>query len=178
MYPVLRLATELARHRNVPPLAFGETHVTTLTCLPNDIDPWMEMNNGRVMTLFDLARVVLFRRSGMIPVMRTRRWAGAIAGSHIRYRRRVHLWKKVEVRARFLGYDERFSYAEQSMWRLSDGECSAHALLRMAVSSRDGLVPAPEVAAALGVAESPPLPDWAEAWIAAEAQRPWPPERG
>ena len=178
MYPVLRLATELARHRNAPTLAFGEAHVTTLTCLPGDIDPWMEMNNGRVMTLFDLARVVLFRRSGMIPVMRARRWAGAIAGSHIRYRRRVHLWAKVEVRARFLGFDDRFSYAEQSMWRLSDGECSAHAVLRMAVSSKDGLVPAPEVGAALGVTESPPLPGWAEAWIAAEAQRPWPPERG
>ena len=176
MYPWIRLGTELARHRRAAPLAVGDWHVTSLRVLPVDIDPWGELNNGRALTLFDLGRVVLFARSGFLPVMRRRRWSGSIAGTSIRYRRRLTLGQRVEMRARILGWDDRFSYAEQSFWR-ADGECAAHALLRMAVAAKGGIVPREAQEAAFGLDPSPPLPGWVRAWIAADAERPWPPGR-
>jgi acyl-CoA thioesterase FadM len=177
MYPVLRLASELVRHRRAPRLRLTEEHRATHVCWPWDVDLWRELNNGRVLTLYDLGRVVLFVRLGIVPVLRRRRWAGVIAGASIRYRRRVRAFDRYELRSRMIGWDERFFYAEQSMWR--NGECTSHALLRMAITSADGLVPAPEAAAALdGPDASPPLPDWVRAWIAAEAARPWPPMQG
>jgi hypothetical protein len=40
------------------------------------------------------------------------------------------------------------------------------------------MVPPAEMAVAMGEsAESPALPDWVQAWIAADATRPWPPAR-
>jgi hypothetical protein len=46
----------------------------------------------------------------------------------------------------------------------------------MAVTGGAGIVPPAEVMAEVGVDPvSPVLPDWVEAWIAAEQARPWPP---
>jgi acyl-CoA thioesterase FadM len=174
MYPFLRLARELARHRNAPRLAVGETHVTTLVCWPFDIDMWMELNNGRTLTMMDLGRVVLFERIGLTDVMRRKGWAGTIAGASIRYRRRVRMFDRLELRSRIVGWDDRFTYAEQGFWK--DGECASHGLFRMAVTSRRGLVPVADFLAEMGLSdESPPLPGWIRAWIDAEATRPWPP---
>jgi acyl-CoA thioesterase FadM len=176
MYPFVRLAKELGVHRHAPPLGVGETHVTQLICWPWDIDLWMELNNGRTLTIMDLGRVVLFRRLGVIGAMRARRWAGVIAGASVRYRRRVRMFDRLELRSRILGWDDRFTYAEQSLWRR--GECCSHALLRMAITGGSGIVPSAELARELGLPEmGPPLPGWVTAWAEAEARRPWPPSR-
>jgi len=175
MYPVVRFAKELLIHRTAPRLGLFDTHISQHICWPQDIDPWMELNNGRTLTLYDFGRLVLFRRTGVIGVMRARRWAGTVAGSSVRYRRRVRMFHKVEMRSRMLGWDARFFYIEQSMWR--GGECTSNALFRNAVTSAQGMVPMAEVAQALGVDPvSPPLPDWVTAWSEAEARRPWPPQ--
>jgi len=71
--------------------------------------------------------------------------------------------------------DDRFLYVEQSMWKR--GDCTTHALLRMAVTSQNGIVAPAEVVAALGHDPLPgDLPGWVTAWIAADAERPWPPD--
>jgi len=81
----------------------------------------------------------------------------------------------VSTALRALGWDERFLYSEQALWR-ADGECASHILIRAAVSNRQGIVPAPRVLAALGQdTVSPPLPLWAAEWVQAESHRPWPP---
>ena len=174
MYPVIRLVKELWVHRNAAPIGVGEQHVTNLICWPWDIDLWMELNNGRTLTIMDLGRVVMFRRMGVIGAMRRKRWAGTIAGASVRYRRRVRMFDRIEMRSRIVGWDARFTYAEQSLWR--KGECCSHALLRMAITGGKGIIPSADLAAEMGLpAESPPLPDWVQAWSAADAQRPWPP---
>ena len=56
-------------------------------------------------------------------------------------------------------------------------ECANHILIRSAVTSAKGIVPPVQVLDALGhTGDSPDLPDWVKAWIAAEATRPWPPQ--
>jgi acyl-CoA thioesterase FadM len=177
MYPVIRMAKELWRHRNAPPLAVGEDHVTHLICWPWDIDLWRELNNGRTLTLMDLGRLVLFRRTGVLAAMRRRDWGGTIAGASVRYRRRVRMFDRVELRSRVLGWDARFTYLEQGFWR--GGECCSHALFRTAVVGREGMVAPAEFAREMGKSpESPPLPAWVTAWAEADALRPWPPMQG
>src|SRR5690606_474797 len=78
--------------------------------------------------------------------------------------------------SRTLGWDQRFIYMEQSLW--NGRECCNHMLLRVAIvgSGRAGLVKPAEFVAALDHAQdSPPLPEWVQGWIAADALRPWPP---
>lgn len=174
MYPLLRLALETWRVRRMPPLGVLDTHVSHHRIWPWDLDPWVELNNGRTLTLYDLGRVPMVLRSGLIAALRRRGWGITVAGSCPRYRRRLRLWDRVQMRSRLVGWDDRFLYVEQAMWKGAD--CANHVLIRTAVTGPAGIVPPAQVLAAMGApTESPPLPDWIRAWIAAEAQRPWPP---
>jgi len=84
--------------------------------------------------------------------------------------------EKVEMHSRCVGWDERFFYIEQSMWK--GGECASQILIRNAVTSAAGIVPPAEVVRAMGQpVDGPALPGWVQAWINADAGRPWPPVR-
>lgn len=174
MYPVIRLMKELWVHRKDPPLPLGATHVSHHICWPWDLDPWMELNNGRTLTLFDLGRMPMNHRAGLIDAFRGRGWGMTVAGSTVRYRRRVRVFQRVTMKGRFIGWDQRFFYMEQSMWR--QGEALNHILLRLAVTSAQGIVPPAKVVEAIGAPEAGALPAWVQAWSDAEAQRPWPPQ--
>ncbi|MEP5757770.1 MAG: acyl-CoA thioesterase [Litoreibacter sp.] len=177
MYPIFRLMLEVRRSRKLPQMKIGETHVTKITCMPWDIDYQMEMNNGRILTLFDIGRVAMFERFGIIKRMAALKWYGTVAGSTIRYRRRITVFQKLEMRTRIIGVDERFTYIEQSLWR-SDCECCAHAVVRTALTTGKGIIPTAEVAEKLELEyEELPLPEWVKAWDASEKKRPWPPSK-
>ncbi|RKF16236.1 acyl-CoA thioesterase [Roseovarius spongiae] len=175
MYPAIRMLWQLWKHRNDPALPVTGTHVSRHYCLPWDIDLWMELNNGRTLTLYDLGRIPLARRAGLIRVLRARKWGLTMAGASVRYRRRVRPFEAVEMRSRMVSWDERFVYIEQSMWK-ADGGCANHIVYRGAVTGKSGIVPPAEVLEAMGRANAPPpMPEWIAAWIAADAVRPWPP---
>lgn len=175
MYPFARLAFQLLRHRGGPPLPLLGTHESRHLCWPWDLDVFLELNNGRTLTLYDLGRIPWFRRIGLHAVLRRGRWQMAMVGASVRWRRRVHAFERLTMRTRLLGWDARFLYCEQAMWR-ADGECASHLLIRAAASDAGGIVPTARVLAAMGHdGPSPALPDWAAAWVEAEAVRPWPP---
>ena len=135
----------------------------------------MELNNGRTLTLYDLGRLVMFQRLGLVEGMRARGWVGTVAGASVRYRRRVQMFQRVEMRSRVIGWDAKFLYVEQGMFRAEDGDCTSHILLRTAVTDRKRMIPAAEAAEALGFGETPALPDWVSRWSDADDHRPWPP---
>ena len=175
MYPLFRLGLELMRARRAPPLAVDGVHVSRHICWPWDIDPWMELNNGRTLTLYDLGRVPLAVRTGLVAAARANGWGLAVAGVSVRYRRRVRAFERIEMRSALVGRDARFLYVEQAMRH--DGEAVSGALIRTAVTSPDGIVPTDRVLAAMGLPGwHPPPPPWVEAWSQADARRPWPPE--
>jgi len=176
MFPFIRLVKELFLAGRQPPLVqLTDTHVSHHICWPQDLDVFLELNNGRALTLYDLGRIAMARRAGLVAVLRRERWGLTMAGSHVRFRRRIHGFERFEVRSRAICWDDKFIYIEQSMWK-RNGECASHVLYRAAVTDRNGIVKPPRILAALGQdLVSPPVPDWVANWIAAEATRPWPP---
>lgn len=175
MYPFARMAKELFIHKNAAPLDLLGTHHSSHICWPWDLDFWFELNNGRTLTLFDLGRIPLAHRMGLIKVLKKNRWGLTVAGVSIRYRRRIRMFEKIHMQSRAIGWDKRFLYLEQTFWN-HKGDCTTNALYRTAVTGADGIVTPELVAHELGFdGVSPPLPDWVQAWIDAEATRPWPP---
>lgn len=175
MYPYLRTLIKLATAARAAPLAVDGTDRITIRVLPGDLDGFLELNNGRAITLYDIGRFTLAARTGLLREVRRNKWAFAVAGSFVRYRRRVTLFQKLEIRTRVVGRNGRFILMEQAMWR---GEtCTSHMLIRTAVTSKDGVVDPSDVLAALGLAHDgfAEVPDWESAMIAAEDARPWPP---
>lgn len=176
MYPVLRLAKEMFRARNMPRLDRNGTHVSHHICWPIDLDFNLEMNNGRVLTIYDIGRIPLAMRVGLLSVMMKRKWGFAMAGASVRYRRRIRLFDKFEVHSRTVARDDKFFYIEQTVWK--KGEAASNILYRAAVTDKNGIVPTQTVAEAMGEPDwDPEPPKWVANWIEAEATRPWPPER-
>ncbi|MDO5641225.1 MAG: acyl-CoA thioesterase [Paracoccus sp. (in: a-proteobacteria)] len=175
MYPLIRFIKEIVKFRNAPKLGPLDAHISTHLCWPWDLDPWIELNNGRTLTLFDLGRIPMAVRSGLVHVLRKQGWGITVAGNSTRYRRRIRGFDRFTMVSRMIGWDHRFMYIEQSMWR--KGECCNHMLLRGAITGPEGIIAPHRVLEALGQnIPSPELPDWVRAWIHADAARPWPPE--
>ena len=176
MYPLIRLMKEFHVHRNAPPLGLLDTHVSRHICWPWDLDIWMELNNGRSLTLYDLGRLPLARRVGLIGVLRANGWSLTMAGATVRWRRRTRVFERLEMHSRCVGWDDRFIYIEQTMW---DGdEAKSSVVYRAAVTDRNGIVRTDRLMAAFpGPVPQAELPAYVRAWIAAEAERPWPPAK-
>lgn len=173
MYPFFRMMRSRSIARSQPPIGVTDIHVSHHICWPWDLDPWVELNNGRTMTMFDLGRLGMMERMGLVDALRRNGWGFTVAGSTVRYRRRVQMWDRMEMRSRIAGMDRRFFYVEQSI-RVRGDACS-HALLRIAMT--DGHIVPPERAVEVmpELARLPELEDWARAWSEAEDLRPWPP---
>lgn len=174
MYPFVRLWRVLRQARRSAPIGLFEESRITVRVWPQDIDVFNELNNGRTATLYDLGRFDLSARTGLLDAAQDRNWGLAVAGATIRFRRRVRMWEKVEIRTRLEGVEGLWGYIAQSMWRGRE-PCSS-ILVRIAVTDRTGALPMDGVMEAVGHAGPlPDLPDWVVAWIDADGGRPWPP---
>jgi len=181
MYPYLRLAKVLLLAHLRPRVGIEEQTELAMRVWPGDLDAYPEQNNGRHLTLMDLGRYDLAVRCGLYRVVKRRKWAFMIAGSSVRFRHRLKPFQSYRLCTKLLGHDGRFVYFHQmTVTGGRNGKATkAHssALIRAAVADQQGLVDIGEVASALGKeAWNPGLPVWVQAWIDAEAQRPWPPD--
>jgi acyl-CoA thioesterase FadM len=175
MYPFARLALVSRAARRRPPLPVDGTSRLRLTCWPWDLDMFAEMNNGRVLTLYDLGRFDQAIRTGLVAKLKPHGWGFAVGGASVRYRRRVRAFDRITLVTTPRGRDDRWFYLEQTM--LVRGAAVSNALLRTCVTDRNGIVPTDRVADALGAPGwRPALPGWIAAWAEAEAARPWPPD--
>ncbi len=175
MYPFIRMAYHMAKYRKAPALPIDGVHISHHICWPVDLDLWRELNNGRTLTIYDLGRIQLARRIGLLKALKAQGWGMTIAGVTARYRKRVVMFDHFEMRSKALGHDGRFLYLQQSMWK--DGTALSSAVFRVAVVGPNGIVATDEVAGAMGAAGwNPEMPGWVQSWISAENQRVWPPE--
>ena len=176
MFPFVRIAKDVFLASRQPPLEkLTDPHISQHICWPHDLDFWLELNNGRALSLYDIGRIAMAQRAGLIKALRENRWGLTMAGSCTRFRRRIHGFERFEMRSRAVCWDDKFTYIEQSMWK-RNGECASHVVYRAAVTDKDGLVSPTRVLAAIGENDvSPPMPAWIAAWCATEDRRPWPP---
>ena len=179
MYPISRLVLTsikaLRENRSKPALSFNDVSETSFLCRPWDLDMFMEMNNGRVITLFDIGRFHLAIRSGLSAVLKREGWGLVVAGSTIRYRKRVRLFDKVTMRTQVIGNDNRWVYICQSMW--VKGEAASSILLRTGVTEKGKVIDPERVKEAMGTADLTfPESKWLQEWITSEEDRPWPPQ--
>jgi len=170
MYPVFRITKELLLYGKTNSQNFLDEYTSLHICWPWDLDVWFELNNGRTLTIFDLGRVTLVKRVGLIQILKNNKWRLSVAGSSVRYRRRVNIFDRLEVKSRIVSWDQKFLYLTQSMWR--SGVPTSNVLIRAAISSDQGIVP--PVKAISAIAENlvkPEIPDWIKTWIESEVRK-------
>lgn len=175
MYPIVRLIKEAIKSSRMPPITALDSHVSHHRCWPQDLDNFLEMNNGRILTILDLGRTGLAQRSGLLRALPRKGWALTMAGASVRYRKRIRPFAKFRIVSKAVGWSDRFFYLEHTIW-IGD-ECAVQALFRAAITDKNGIVDPTKVFAAVGMDQpSPEKPAWVQAWIDADNTRPWPPE--
>ena len=135
----LRLLWVLLRGHWLPPLAFGDTLVQRWRVLPNDIDINLHMNNGRYLTMVDLALTEFFTRTGFLRALVRNGWRPMAGGVLMTFRRGLNPLQRYELRFRWLCSDERWNYMAVEFVR--GGVVHAAGLMKGGAVSGDGLVP-------------------------------------
>lgn len=172
MYPVLKFAGVLIAARFRDKLTIPEQSILDYRAGLTDIDMFGELNNARYLNYMELGRWDYAYRTGFVALMKRKKWGIAVGGASIRYRRRIPFLSRFSLTSELLCHDGRWFYFLQEFHR---GErICASALMKVCATSKQGLVPATEVLAEIGALMEAGIPDWVEAWIAAEGIRPWP----
>lgn len=102
-----RLIWTWLRARTKPAIAMGDTITMQLRVWPNDLDVNGHMNNGRYMTIVDLALIEYFTRAGFLPVALKRGWRPMLGGSMISFRRGLKPFTVYTLRFSLECWDER-----------------------------------------------------------------------
>jgi len=155
-----------------PRLMVTDKSVLKMCVWPGDIDVFFELNNGRHLTMMDFGRFDLAARSGLLKLVKKKSWGLAVAGASVRYRHRLKLFQKYELHSEVVGHDDKWIYFHQKTIR--KGRIHSAALIRTAVTSKNGIVKVEEVMKSIGhIGEIPLLPEWVKAWADADQLRPW-----
>ena len=163
----LRLVWTVLRALFAPPVRPGEPVELRLRVLPNDLDLNGHMNNGRYLTLVDLALATLFIRSGFARLCVARRWRPMGGGSVAYFRRELTVLQAYTLRFTLVAWDEFWSYCRFEFLR--EGRVHAVGFVKGAAHGRGGLVRNAEIYPALGHPQaSPEFPDDLRAWIEAD----------
>lgn len=137
---------------------------STFRVLPTDLDAYGHMNNGRYLSISDVGRFDLLRRSGLWPQLRKRGWYPVVASSTITYRKSLEPWRRFALESRFRGVDGRDVYLEQRF--VVEGEIYAQLIVRARFLQRTGgHVPMEELLTLLG--DHPvsfEVPEWLRSW--------------
>jgi acyl-CoA thioesterase FadM len=150
-----------------PSIRFGDTIELQLRVWPNDLDVNAHMNNGRYMTIIDLAIIEYFARAGVLKVLLSKGWRPVMGGSMISFRRSLRPWVRYTLRFRVLCWDERWNYL--SFEFLQGGRTMAMGHAKGAIVGRLGIIGRADRFDAIGSnAESPAFPESVSAWIEAE----------
>lgn len=100
-----RLLHLLTFGRRRPSATIWDTVRTPFRVWPTDLDANGHMNNGRYLTLLDLARIDLMARSRTIKASMDAGWYPVVAAQEIKYRRSLKPFQKFEVATTMLGHD-------------------------------------------------------------------------
>lgn len=171
MYIYFRVLKLALTGKKDPSVGVWDEIQTPMIAWPTDLDVFMEINNGRYLSLMDISRFSYGMKIGLPEVLKRRKWGLAVAGTSIRYRKRIHMFQKFMIHTRVVAVDERWIYFQHVIVR--NGKWHVAALVRSAVTDKNGVVSTKEVSKELGEGWEYRMPDWVKHWDESDQMRPW-----
>ena len=120
MHMLYRTLTHLLRAKRMPKIGYGEVSVSAFRVAPTDLDVMNHMNNGKYLSILDIARQTLIVRNGIWDLFFREGWAPVVAASTTTYRKSLQPWMKFWVESRVIGFDDQAAYIEQRFVRPDD----------------------------------------------------------
>ena len=150
MYPYIRfIRVVISKSFKVKKKFNGQEEDTiNLMVMPQDIDPFLELNNGRYVTLLDLGRFGFAVNVDINKFLKTNNWSMTITGTFNNYRHRLRLFQRFQLKTKILGYDENWFYFFQKAVRNEKTHMAS--LVKFSFTSKNGIVLPKEVIKAMG----------------------------
>lgn len=170
MYPYFRASYHLYKAKSKPKFEhpFTESQID-MRVWPWDIDMFLELNNGRYLTIMDVGRFEVGIRVGLMKILKKHDWSLMVGAVNGRYRRRLRTFEKFTLHSKMMYFDERWFYFHQ-WFTGKNGQMKASFLVRTAVISKEGLVPTDQVKEAMNfdneIIDKHNHPnEWLDQWI-------------
>jgi len=90
-----------------------DTSVISLRVWLNDLDLNRHMNNGRFLTIMDLGRMDLLKRTGTLHMAVTNKWMPIVGTASMEFLRPLKFAQKYELHSRIYYWDDKWFYLEQ-----------------------------------------------------------------
>jgi len=119
---------------------FADKISLTLHILPNDLDINRHLNNGRYLTLLDLASIEFFIRSGVLKHAIRKGFRPMLGGLIVTYRKGLSLFERCTLTMQMEAWDEHWNYFRFE-FRNSDDHLSAAGYIKGAFVSKKGIIP-------------------------------------
>ncbi|MES2739359.1 MAG: thioesterase family protein [Pseudomonadota bacterium] len=131
--------------------------------LPNDLDFNGHVNNGRYLTLADVARMDFVVRTGCARVALRLRAHPVVGDALAKFRRDLRPFQRYQIETRLLAWDEKWVFVEHRFVRRK--RVLGVVLMRgVFVAPAGPLTPTALLAAMGETRASPPLPEWVRQW--------------
>ncbi len=164
----------LTAWRRAPLTSPLEASTIYLRVMPNDLDVFFHVNNGRYLTLMDLGRLDMFLRSGLMKATRRRGWSPVLSAASVRFRRELRVWNKFRIETQLLHWSGATFVMQHRLYsRSADGGelLNTQALMRAGVYDRRArrFVEVAELMAEMDVdIASPPMSEAVRTFLEAE----------
>jgi acyl-CoA thioesterase FadM len=119
---------------------FADKISLNLHILPNDLDINRHLNNGRYLTLLDLANIEFFIRSGVLKHALRKGFRPMLGGLIVTYRKGLSLFERCTLTMQIEAWDEHWNYFRFE-FRNSDDHLSAAGYIKGAFVSKKGIIP-------------------------------------
>ncbi len=160
-----RLVWVLLSYRFRPSLKFTDVGRRKFRVWPTDIDIFGHMNNGVYLTLMDVARFDLLKRTGAWGMCARAKVHPVVVGETVTFRKELKPWKTFEIETGVLGWNAIAFFIRQRF--VVDGQIHAEAVVRLRFLKSPKGIPTPdEVLEIMGGwdAPRPELPEWIHEW--------------
>lgn len=132
--------------RRGPRLAIDGVSRSHFRVWPTDLDVLRHMNNGKYLSIMDVARFDLIQRTGTLEIFNREGWYPVVANQTISYRKSLNPWMRFTIESRIIGFDDQAVYMEQRFVRPAPGgsaiagepEIYARAIVRARILKRTG----------------------------------------
>ncbi|MBL4606449.1 MAG: thioesterase family protein, partial [Pseudomonadales bacterium] len=109
-----------------------------LLVMPWDCDANFHINNGRYLSIMDVARVQLYLDAGIVRPMMKNSWVPVVTSSHLLYRRSIDIFVKYDLSSQFVGRTEKFLIVEHRF--KIKGKTAVLSYVALAFRDKNGVV--------------------------------------
>lgn len=126
-------------------IAPHEVAITRFRVLPNDLDFNLHMNNGRYLTLMDLARLDYMGQVGIAFATMKRMWFPILGETQMSFFKPLNIFDQFEIHTQIVFMDDKWIVMTQNF--MKDGKLMASGRIRGLLKSKEGVVPPKEIMA-------------------------------